>query len=98
MNLQSDKPVWVDVIISEIGKMKTKLEELVSQRAVKDWYSTEEAANILGKSEYTVREWCRLRRIHASKKGSGRGKFRGWVISHTELLRIQKDGLLPIKN
>src|SRR5262249_43981220 len=33
---------------------------LVSQRQVRDYYSTEQAAQILGKSDWTVREWCRL--------------------------------------
>jgi hypothetical protein len=49
------------------------------------------------KAEITVREWCRLGRVHAEKKGSGRGRYQSWVISHEELLRIQKEGLLPIR-
>ena len=52
-------------------RIETALAELVRQRTVKDWYSTEEAGQILGKSEYTVREWCRNGRINAEKKGSG---------------------------
>jgi excisionase family DNA binding protein len=70
---------------------------LVSQRAVQDWYTTEEAAQLLGKAEYTIREWCRRGRVRAEKKGSGRGKYQSWVISHAELLRIQREGLLPVK-
>ncbi|OAI40513.1 hypothetical protein AYO40_00790 [Planctomycetaceae bacterium SCGC AG-212-D15] len=77
--------------------METQLKFLVEQRTVKDWYSTEEAAKILGRAEFTVREWCRLGRVNAEKKGSGRGKYQSWVISHAELQRIQKDGLLPIR-
>lgn len=68
---------------------------LVSQRVVKDYYSTEEAAQVLGKAEFTVREWCRLGRIRAAKKGSGRGKHQSWVIGHDELLRYQREGLRP---
>jgi excisionase family DNA binding protein len=64
---------------------------------VKDWYTTEEAAKILGRAEFTVREWARNGRILAEKKGSGRGKFQSWVISHAELQRIQREGLLPIR-
>jgi hypothetical protein len=85
----------------EIGERLDKIEAtlalLVSQRTVKDWYSTEEVAQLVGKAEFTVREWCRLGRIRAEKKGSGRGKFQGWVISHAELLRYQKEGLLPLR-
>jgi excisionase family DNA binding protein len=73
------------------------LAELVRQRTVKDFYSTEEAAKALGKADFTVREWCRQGRVRAAKKGSGRGKYQGWVISNEELLRIQKEGLLPRK-
>ena len=60
----------------------------------KDWYTTGELAEILCKAEFTVREWCRLARS-AEKKSSGRGKYQSWVVSHEELLRIQKEGLLP---
>ncbi len=64
---------------------------------MRDWYSTNEVAEILGKAEFTVREWCRLGRIRAEKRRSGRGAYPSWVISHEELLRIQKEGLLPIR-
>jgi hypothetical protein len=70
---------------------------LLSQRTVKDWYGTEELAQILGKAEFTVREWCRLGRVRAEKRGSGRGKFQSWVVSHAELQRIQREGLLPVQ-
>ena len=35
------------------------------------FYSTAEAAVLLRKRRYTVREWCRLQRIHASKRPTG---------------------------
>ena len=35
-------------------------------------------------------------RIRGEKKGSGRGRYQSWVISHAELLRVQREGLLPI--
>lgn len=85
---------WLDVRFHQLENL---LKVLVEHRPVKNWYSTQEAAEILGKVEYTVREWCRAGRIHAAKKGSGRGKYQSWVISHQELLRIQKEGLLPIR-
>jgi hypothetical protein len=37
----------------------------------------------------------RLGRIRALKKASGRGKHASWVIPHEELLRFQREGLLP---
>jgi len=69
---------------------------LVSQRTIKDWYTTQDIATMLGKAEYTVREWCRLGRIRAKKAPCVRGGEQEWRVSHEELLRYQKEGLLPI--
>src|SRR5262245_56874180 len=88
---------WQAHIESRLDRIEGLLLSLVQQRTVKDWYSTEEVAHLLQKAEFTVREWCRLGRVLASKKGSGRGKFQAWVIAHEELQRIQKEGLLPLR-
>lgn len=82
-------------ILKRLERIETALETLIQLRTVKDFYSTDELAAILGKAEFTVREWCRHRRIQAQKRKSGRGKFQSWVISHDELQRIQREGLLP---
>lgn len=66
------------------------------QRSVKDWYTTAELAEILGRSEFTVREWCRLGRIKAQMRASGRGLTQAWIVSHAELVRYQNFGLLPV--
>ncbi len=68
----------------------------VSQRTIKESYTTHELAEILQRSEYTVREWCRLRRINARKALSGRGVDQEWRIDHAELVRYQNEGLLPV--
>ena len=65
---------------------------------MKEFSSTDEFAKIIGKADLTVREDGRLGRIAAVKKGSGRGKFQSWVVSHEELLRYQRSGLLPVRN
>jgi hypothetical protein len=76
-------------------KLTQVLDLLVSQSTVKEFYTTAEIAGIVQKDEFTVREWCRLGRINAVKKTSGRGKHKGWAIPHAELLRYQREGLLP---
>jgi excisionase family DNA binding protein len=87
--------VGLGELLMRLDKIEATLGLLVQQRTVKEWYTPAEAAQILGKSECTVREWCRTGRIRAAKQGSGRGKYQSWVISHEELLRVQREGLLP---
>jgi len=84
-------------IEERLGKIESLLAALVDRQSVKDWYTTEEFARLVGKAEFTVREWARLGRIRAEKKMSGRGAFASWCVAHAELLRYQKEGLLPIR-
>jgi hypothetical protein len=81
-----------------LEKIEAMLVVLIERQTVKDWYSAPEYAQLLGKAEFTVREWCRLGRIRAEKRLSGRGAFPAWCISHEELLRYQREGLLPLKD
>ena len=84
-----------DDLLARLANIETLLASLVEQRTIKEWYSTAEVATILGKAEFTVREWCRLGRVHAEKKKSGRGIASEWIVSHAELTRIRNEGLLP---
>jgi len=61
----------------------------------KAFYSPNEAATLLNKSSYTVREWCRLQRIYSTKRPTGRGDALEWEISREEIQRIREHGLLP---
>jgi hypothetical protein len=92
------QPIDIQPVIERLDKLEALLGELLRQRTVRDWYSTDEAAGILGKARFTVREWCRHGRVYCRKKKNGRGKHQSWVISHEELLRIQREGLLPLKS
>ena len=76
--------------------IESMLASLIEQQTVREWYSTDQVAQIVGKSEFTVREWARLKRIRAEKRRSGRGAHASWAISHAELLRLQREGLLPM--
>ena len=84
-----------DELLSRLTKIETLLASLVEQRTIKEWYTTAEVATILSKAEFTVREWCRLGRVHAEKKKSGRGVASEWIVSHGELTRVRNEGLLP---
>jgi len=85
------------VILKELQELKAMLLVLVERQQVREWYSVEEFARIVGRAEFTCREWCRHSRIRAEKRLSGRGAYPAWVISHNELLRFQREGLLPIQ-
>jgi hypothetical protein len=83
-------------IEERLDKIVAMLSMLVQRQAVKEFYEVEEFARLVGREPFTCREWARLGRIHAEKKLSGRGAHARWVVSRAELLRYQKEGLLPL--
>ncbi len=78
-----------------LDELRSMVLQLIERQTVKDFYEVEEFAKLVGKSCFTCREWCRLGRIRAEKKLSGRGAYARWVVTHVELLRYQREGLLP---
>ena len=78
-----------------LSRIEAMLVMLVERQAVKEYYTPEEFARVVGREAFTCREYCRLGRIRAQKKASGRGKHASWVIPHAELIRFQREGLLP---
>lgn len=82
-------------IEDRLARIEALLAQLVERQAVKEFYTPEEFARLVGREAFTCREYCRMGRIRALKKASGRGKHASWVIAHDELLRFQREGLLP---
>ena len=80
---------------AKLDRLEELLMQLVERHTIKDWYSIEEAASLLRKAEFTIREWCRLGRVHAKKQNTGRGAHASWVVSNDEILRYRREGLLP---
>jgi hypothetical protein len=78
-----------------LEKIEAMLVVLVERQQVREWYSVEEFARIVNRAGFTCREWCRNGRLRAEKRISGRGAFPAWCISHQEMLRYQREGLLP---
>lgn len=79
-----------------LHRIEAKLDNIVQQQTSQEFYSTLQVAEILNRSPYSVREWCRLGRVRAQKRRCGRGNTREWMVSHEELLRIRSEGLLPL--
>ena len=80
-----------------LEKIEAMLVVLIERQQVREWYTTHEFAHAVGKAEFTIREYCRLGRLKAEKRQSGRGAYPQWVLSHAELERYRRNGLLPIR-
>lgn len=87
-----------NTFVSRLERIESLLAELAIGQQVREWYSVAEFARLVERSAFTCRQWCRLGRIHAEKKNSGRGAYCAWVIPHAELLRFRKEGLRPQQN
>ena len=85
-------------IADRLDRIENSLQRLATERLIKEYYSTSEIARLVKRSEFTVREWCRLGRIAAEKRACGRGRSQEWMIPHDELMRFQCEGLLPIEH
>ena len=70
---------------TRLDKIEALLVVLVERQTVREWYTTQEFARAVGKAAFTVREFCRLGRLRAGKRQSGRGAHPQWVLSHAEL-------------
>ena len=86
--------------LSNLEERLARIEGLLTKPTARDafrkeWFTVPEAAQVLGKQSFTIREWCRLRRIGAKKRKCGRGRTSEWVISSSEIERYLNEGLLP---
>ncbi len=77
-----------------LDKIEAMLAVLVDRQTAKDFYEIEEFSRLVRREPFTCREWARHGRINATKRASGRGAHPTWVVSHAELLRYQREGLL----
>lgn len=81
---------FADVLARIERKQDEILETLREQGKAREWYTVAEFADLVGKSSFTVRQWANLGRIYAEALPNGRE----WRVSHAELERFRKDGLL----
>ena len=93
----------IDEALSKLDNRLARIEHLLAHSGGtdefrKDSFTVPEAAELLGKQPFTIREWCRLRRIEARKRKCGRGRTSEWIISRSEIERYLNDGLLPLKS
>ena len=79
-----------------LDRIERMLTLLVEQQTVKDFYEIDDFAKLASRAPFTVREWARLGRIRARSAVRPR-RSAAWVVSHQELQRYQREGLLPEK-
>lgn len=87
-------------ILEGLDQRLCRIEGLLTNSVIekpfhKEWHTVAEAAKLLGKQPFTIREWCRLGRIEARKRKCGRGRTSEWIISSAEIQRYLNEGLLP---
>jgi predicted transcriptional regulator len=75
-----------------------RLEDLLSQRKMKDFYSVEEVAERVERTPYQVRHWLLNGRMLGDKRHSGRGRSKEWQVGYEELDRYLNHGLRPPLN
>jgi hypothetical protein len=95
--LNNENHVASDAVATELAAIREELKELrtlIAEKTPKEFYSVKEAANLLERAPFTVRQWCNNNRIYANKRLLRRGGKLEWVISAEEIVRIQSDGLL----
>lgn len=85
-----EQQAYESEVIERLTRIEALLESLVKSKT-KPAYSTQEFGDIVGISKQSISYYCRDFRLHATKDSSGE-----WHISHEELERYQREGLLPI--
>lgn len=90
-----DRMIALEAALTTIEQNVATAEPPGEPMAERKYYSVPEFAARVERGEYTVREWCRMARIHAEKCDSGRGEAKSWKIPAEELNRYRDHGLLP---
>jgi hypothetical protein len=85
----------LEPLLDRLERIESALQRLAETSTAREWYSIEEFARLVGRRPYTCREWARLKRIHAIKRRHGHGPHCEWAVSHAELQRFRREGLLP---
>lgn len=81
-------------LCDEVRLMRGQLNDLVNRQTIKDFYTTEEFANLKKMKPKTVRDYCNEGRLKGEKQHTGHGRSKRWVVPHAELLRFEREGLL----
>ncbi|MEZ6048765.1 MAG: helix-turn-helix domain-containing protein [Planctomycetaceae bacterium] len=95
INELSDRTERMEKRLDELAHLLENQDHREALSPSKEFFTPTEVAEMLGKSSYTVREWCRFGRIEARKRPIGRGDALEWEITASEIERFKNHGLLP---
>jgi excisionase family DNA binding protein len=85
--------IALDALLNGVAAADSDLNARHGQEVdVECWLSTTDAARVVRRSLFTVRQWCNHGRVHAAKTRNGRQ----WRIRCDELERYRREGLLPV--
>lgn len=79
-----------------LAPIEGRIERPIRREVLKDFSEIGESARLVGKAEFTIREWARHGRIGATWRKGGRAPHPLRVIGREELTRHRGDGLKPI--
>lgn len=85
----------IKMLLEAIVRRLDRLDERMALSTVKESYTTDEVAHRLGRSGWTVRQWCNQGQVNDVKKVRGKGRTGEWRIPHDEMARLQSEGPLP---
>jgi predicted ATPase with chaperone activity len=75
-------------ILDRLDRMERNQEMAV----VKNAYTTEAAAKRLGRSVWTVRQWCNKAQVRGAYKVRGKGRTGEWRLTHDAVVELQSRG------
>jgi transposase len=85
----------MEALLENLAQRLDRIEQRLAVSVVKETYTTAEAAQRVGRSEWTVRQWCNQGQVEGAKKVHGKGRTGEWRIPHDEVVRLQNEGPLP---
>jgi excisionase family DNA binding protein len=89
------EPASNETIVALLKSMQEQIDRLERGLAVsrpKETYTTDEAAERLNRSSWTVRDWCNNGQVPGAYKVKGKGRRGEWRIPHDALVRVQNEG------
>lgn len=91
---QQDAPAS-ESLLREIIERLDRIERFQTLAVVKEAYTTEDAAEKLGRSEWTVRNWCNKGQVEGAYKVRGKGRTGEWRLTHEAVVNLQSKGPAP---